>query len=77
MVPANRRRMKEGVIFAGTRGYLDPLPVNRVRAFEDGLLAKLRSEGTILEAIRASKDLASDVEAKLKDAVASFAKSFA
>ena len=26
------------VIYAGVNGYLDPLPVNRVRAFEDGLL---------------------------------------
>ncbi|MBN9061752.1 MAG: F0F1 ATP synthase subunit alpha [Rhizobiales bacterium] len=65
------------VIYAGINGYLDPLPINRVRAFEDGLLAKLRSDGTILEAIRSSKDLTSETEAKLKDAVAAFAKSFA
>jgi F0F1-type ATP synthase alpha subunit len=31
------------VIYAGVNGYLDPLPVNRVKAFEDGLLALLRS----------------------------------
>ena len=31
------------VIYAGVNGYLDPLPVNRVRAFEDGLLALLRT----------------------------------
>ena len=28
------------VIYAGVNGYLDPLPVDRVRAFEDGLLAR-------------------------------------
>lgn len=66
------------VIYAGVNGYLDPLPVNRVRAFEDGLLALLRSQhGDILESIRASKDLADDVAAKLKTVVENFAKSFA
>ncbi|MGB6963156.1 MAG: F0F1 ATP synthase subunit alpha, partial [Xanthobacteraceae bacterium] len=32
------------VIYAGVNGYLDPLPVNRVRAFEDGLLGVLHSQ---------------------------------
>src|SRR5208283_5239370 len=31
------------VIYAGVNGYLDPLPVNRVKAFEDGLLTLLRT----------------------------------
>ena len=37
-------KMEEQVcaIYAGVNGYLDPLPVNRVKAFEDGLLATLR-----------------------------------
>jgi F-type H+-transporting ATPase subunit alpha len=66
------------VIYAGVNGYLDPLPVNRVRAFEDGLLALLRSQhGDILENIRASKDLSDEVAAKLKTVVENFAKSFA
>jgi F-type H+-transporting ATPase subunit alpha len=72
-------KMEEQVaaIYAGVNGYLDPLPVNRVRAFEDGLLALLRGKhADILEAIRASRDLTADTEAKLKDVVASFAKSF-
>ena len=65
------------VIYAGVNGYLDSLPLNRVRAFEDGLLALLRGKhADILEAIRASKDLSSDSEAKLKDVVQNFAKSF-
>ena len=46
------------VIYAGVNGYLDPLPLNRVRAFEDGLLSLLRGKhADLLEAIRASKDL--------------------
>ena len=65
------------VIYAGVNGYLDNLPLNRVRAFEDGLLSTLRGKhADILESIRASKDLSSDTEAKLKDVVQTFAKSF-
>jgi F-type H+-transporting ATPase subunit alpha len=64
------------VIWAGTNGYLDKLPLNRVKAFEEGLLGKLRSEGAILEAIRSSKDLSDDTAGKLKAAVESFAASF-
>ena len=66
------------VIYAGVNGYLDPLPVNRVRAFEDGLLALLRSShNDLLEAIRTSKDLSDDSAAKLKSVVEGFAKTFA
>jgi F-type H+/Na+-transporting ATPase subunit alpha len=66
------------VIYAGVNGYLDPLPVNRIKAFEDGLLAHFRSKhADILEAIRDSGDLSDAVAAKLKSAVESFAKSFA
>jgi F-type H+-transporting ATPase subunit alpha len=65
------------VIYAGVNGYLDPLPLNRVRAFEDGLLSLLRGRHSeVLDSIRTSKDLTSDTEAKLKDVVANFAKSF-
>jgi F-type H+-transporting ATPase subunit alpha len=66
------------VIYAGVNGYLDPLPVNRIKAFEDGLLAHIRSKhADILDAVRKSSDLSDDVAAKLKSAVESFAKSFA
>ncbi|ACL62119.1 F0F1 ATP synthase subunit alpha [Methylobacterium nodulans] len=65
------------VIYAGVNGYLDPIPVNRVRAFEDGLLATLRGKhADLLEAIRASKDLSDESAAKLKGVVEAFAKSF-
>ncbi|WP_201839550.1 F0F1 ATP synthase subunit alpha [Microvirga zambiensis] len=65
------------VIYAGVNGYLDALPLNRVRAFEDGLLSILRGKhADLLDAIRASKDLSSDSEAKLKDVVQNYAKSF-
>jgi F-type H+-transporting ATPase subunit alpha len=66
------------VIYAGVNGYLDPLPVNRVRAFEEGLLSHVRSKHAgILEDVRTSRDLSDDTAGKLKGAVESFAKSFA
>ncbi len=65
------------VIYAGVNGYLDALPVAKVRAFEDGLLSLIRTKHVdLLEAIRTSKDLSSDSEAKLKGIVEGFAKSF-
>jgi F-type H+-transporting ATPase subunit alpha len=66
------------VIYAGVNGYLDPIPVNRVRAFEDGLLVLLRSKHTgILDAIRGSRDLDDATAGKLKAAVEDYAKTFA
>src|SRR5579862_3897613 len=66
------------VIYAGVNGYLDPIPVNRVRAFEQGLLALLRNQKPeILEEIRKSGDLADATAAKLKSAVEAYAKTFA
>jgi F-type H+-transporting ATPase subunit alpha len=66
------------VIYAGVNGYLDPIPVNRVRAFEDGLLSLVRTKnGDILEDVRKTNDLSSDTEKKLKGVVDAYAKTFA
>lgn len=66
------------VIFAGVNGYLDKIAVNKVGAFEQGLLSYMRSEGKdILEAIRKDKAISDDVKGKLKAAIDTFAKSFA
>ncbi len=66
------------VVYAGVNGYLDPLPVNRVRAFEDGLLTHVRSQNAdILEDIRKTGDLSDATAAKLKSAVDGFARNFA
>jgi F-type H+/Na+-transporting ATPase subunit alpha len=65
------------VIYAGVNGYLDPLPVPRIRAFEDGLLGMLRQQHPeILNAIRTSNDLDDATAGKLKAAVESYAKTF-
>ena len=66
------------VIYAGVNGYLDPLPVNRVRAFEDGLLGTLRGQhADILDSIRDSRDLDDATTGKLKGVVDAYAKTFA
>jgi len=66
------------VIWAGTNGYLDGLPVGKVRAYEDGLLSLLRGKhADILDAIRTSRDLSDDTAAKLKSVVEGYTKTFA
>jgi len=73
-------RMEEQVcvIYAGVNGYLDALPVERVRAFEEGLLGALRNKhGDILNAIRDSRDLDDATAGKLKGVVDNYAKTFA
>jgi F-type H+-transporting ATPase subunit alpha len=66
------------VIYAGVNGYLDRFPVDRVNAFEEGLLAAMRNQHSgILHAIRDSKDLEDATAGKLKSAVDDYAKNFA
>jgi F-type H+-transporting ATPase subunit alpha len=72
-------RMEEQVvsIYAGVNGYLDRIPVDRVRAFEEGLLTLMRSQHQdILDTIRDTKDLEDATAAKLKAAVDAYAKTF-
>ncbi len=65
-------------IYAGVNGYLDALPVNKVRAFEDGLLRNIRDKHMdILDAIRTEKQISDAMMPKLKAAVDAYAKSFA
>ena len=66
------------VIYAGTRGYLDPFPTNRVQAFQDALLGKLKSTyPQFLEGIRKEKALTPDLESTLKKALDEVSKTFA
>ena len=73
-------RMEEQVcvIYAGVNGYLDVLPVERVRSFEEGLLGLLRSQhADVLASIRDSRDLDDATAGKLKTVVDNYAKTFA
>ena len=66
------------VIYAGVNGYLDKLPVNKVRAFEDQLLGTLRSKHQDwLDSVRDSKDLSDANANTLKGVIETIAKSFA
>ncbi|TPG20947.1 F0F1 ATP synthase subunit alpha [Sphingomonas koreensis] len=65
-------------IFAGTQGYLDNVPVERVTGFEAAMLADIRSNHAgILTDIHDKRDLSDETRGKLKDALEAFAKSFA
>jgi len=64
-------------IYAGTRGYLDGIPVSAVGRYEQELLRTLRDQHpTILEQIRSSKELKADTEKHLVDVLDKFTKAF-
>jgi F-type H+-transporting ATPase subunit alpha len=63
------------VVFAGTKGYLDSLPVGDVKRFEKELLEHLRrSHGGLLADMRSNPK--NDVPAELADLIASFKGDF-
>ncbi len=65
-------------IYAGTRGYLDDIPVSAVGRFEQELLRHLKDKhGALLDTIRESGELDDKSEDKLKKALEAFTKSFA
>jgi F-type H+-transporting ATPase subunit alpha len=65
------------VIYAGVNGYCDPMPLEKIKPFEEALLLDLRSQNAaILEEIRQAKDLSDATAAKLKSVVETVAKQF-
>jgi F-type H+-transporting ATPase subunit alpha len=66
------------LIFAGTRGYLDAIPVDAVRNFERELVAYLhRTNPTLLQLIREQGDIKKEgLEEKIAAALDAFAKTF-
>lgn len=66
------------VIYAGVNGYLDKLPLDKVKAFEEGLLLNLRGEhADLLDAIWEKKALDDELEGRLKAVIETFLKNFA
>ncbi len=64
-------------IFAGVRGYLDPIAVEQVGRFESTFLADMRSKhADVLAAIRKEGEISAATEASLKTILDGFAKSF-
>jgi len=65
------------VLFAGTRGYLDGIPVEKVVPYEAQLLSEMRGPGkAILDAIRSDRQIKPETEEKLKGLLESFGKRF-
>src|SRR3982075_2940809 len=64
-------------IYAGTRGFLDTLPVARIGDFERQMLDALRAEGSMLASIRDKREIVKETDDKLKGFFAAFVKKFA
>ena len=65
------------VIYAGTKGYVDDLPVNKLAEFEKGLIDHLTAKHPkVFESIREKKVLEKDAEEELKKAIGEFKTAF-
>ena len=65
------------VIFAGVRGYLDGLALDKITSFESKLRAELKASGQeLLETIRTEKEITKTTEDKLKAFLDKFLKTF-
>ncbi|CZT45473.1 H+-transporting ATP synthase [Rhynchosporium secalis] len=66
------------LIYAGVNGHLDSIPVNKILQWEADFIAHLKSnESDLLATIDKEGALSKELEAKLKDVVTTFTKSFA
>jgi F-type H+/Na+-transporting ATPase subunit alpha len=65
------------VIFAGTNGYVDEVPVNAVKKFEAELLRfAVSKHEALLSDIKTKKQIDDDLKARIKSAVEEFKKTF-
>ena len=65
-------------LYAGTKGYLDGIPVGKVGEFERRMISELKvKEPGVLTAIRETREMKPDVEATLKGFMDGYAKAFA
>jgi len=65
------------IIFAGTQGLLDDLPVEAIREFEQGLLRYIRSEKQDLKKeVREKKTLDEELKKKLTETINTFKNTF-
>jgi F-type H+-transporting ATPase subunit alpha len=65
------------VIFAGTNGYVDEVPVNAVRKFESELLRFATSKyQSLLDDIKGKKQLDDDLKTRIKSVLEEFKKTF-
>jgi F-type H+-transporting ATPase subunit alpha len=65
-------------IFAGVRGFLDSIAIDKVTRFEREYLSELRARHPrLLDAIRTTKELSPDAEKELQGVLTDFVKKFA
>jgi F-type H+-transporting ATPase subunit alpha len=65
------------IIYAATNGYLDPVPVERVKAYEDELHKFLDTrKASLLQALAKSKAIDDTIKSELNQALEEFGKSF-
>ena len=65
------------ILYAGVNGYLDDVPPEKVKEWEEKFREFLKAEPSrVLEAIVKEKDLTTEVEEKLKSAIGDFKNSF-
>jgi F-type H+-transporting ATPase subunit alpha len=65
------------IIYAGTSGFLDELPVAEVQRFEEGLYAFLDGKrAAVLKEIREKKEMTEDLKLKLDEALEAFKTEF-
>ncbi|MBI5188963.1 MAG: F0F1 ATP synthase subunit alpha [Nitrospirae bacterium] len=65
------------LIFAGTQGFLDDLPIEAIRSFEEGFLRYIRAEKQDLKKeLMEKKVLDDDLRSKISDAITAFKKTF-
>lgn len=66
------------VIYAGVNGLLDSLPVSKILQWESDFLAHLKSnESELLAKIDSEGSVSKEMDAKLREVITSFTKSFA
>ena len=65
------------VVFAGVKGFLDQIEINKITKFEDLLLSELRSkEKNIIESITKEQAISETLEKKISDFLQSLSKKF-
>jgi F-type H+-transporting ATPase subunit alpha len=65
------------VIWAGTNGYVDDVPLENVKKFEQGLLSFMENaKASLLEKIRERRELSDELREELKVAVTEFKERF-
>ena len=73
-----RISLQIAIIYAATKGFLDSVPLNKVREFEKELHTVLSGQyGTVLDDIESKKNLTDEITASLEKAISDVQKLFA